>query len=59
MRTALINIRRLKMKIYTAVNMCAASLFPKMVRLTYIPRRKCIPNESENRDNGHYDYNNN
>ena len=27
--------------------MCAPSHFPKMVRLTYIPRRKCIPNESE------------
>ena len=45
------SIRWVKMKIYAAVNMCVRSHFPKMVRLTYIPRRKCIPNESEYGDN--------
>ena len=39
-------IRWVKMKIHAAVNMCAASLFLKMVKSSYIPRINCIPNES-------------
>ena len=41
------SIRWVKMKTHAAVSMCVRSHFPKMVRLTYIPRRKCIPHESE------------
>ena len=44
--------RWVKMKIHTAVNMCEPSHFPKMAKLTFIRKRKCIPNESELGDDG-------
>ena len=52
MMTALTSIRWVNMNIHAAVNMYAASLFPKMVRLTYILKRKCTPNKSEDGDDG-------
>ena len=52
MSTALMSIRWVKINIHAAVNVYAASLFPKMVRLTYILKINCTPNESEDVDYG-------
>ena len=44
------SIRWVKMNIRAAVNMYAASFFPNMVRLTYILKIECTPNESKDGD---------
>ena len=46
------SIRWVKININAAVNMYTDSLFPKMVRLTYILKIKCTPNESKDGDDG-------